>query len=119
MDDTQDAGVDTTQVKVDAAVVERLKQSNPTAELLGLAGAGFTVVAKSPAKKEMDLFRDVMFNEKTRARGMERLVRACILHPPMEEVTRIFDTKPGLVERWADKLLEAGGSNEEVQVKKL
>lgn len=104
---------------IEPSIVERLKAAHPESELLVLAGAGFTVVAKSPGKKEMDLFRSTMFDEKRRAGALERFVRVCLVYPAPEEVTSILDLKPGLVERWAEKLLELGGSNEELQVKKL
>lgn len=115
----ENAEQDTSKVKVDQDLVDKLKIANPDVQLLGLGSDSATIVAKSPQKKEMDLFRDMMFNEKTRARGMERIVRACVLHPVGEELNRLIDGKPNLVEKWAEELLKSGGAEEEIQVKKL
>jgi len=105
---------------MDAATIEKTKAEHPNVEILHLtAKDGSEVLAKIPQKKEMDMFRDLASSDKTKSRSPERLLRACVLHPVQEELGMLLDRRPGLVESWVGKLLEAAGITEEAEAKKL
>lgn len=104
---------------IETATIEAIKTAKPTRDLLLLTGGGYEAVAVVPQKAEMDLYRDLMFNDKTQARAAERLVRACIAHPGLEEVGEMLNKKPMLAEKWAKKLIAEAGDAEEVEAKKL
>lgn len=103
---------------MDASAIEALKLKHPTAELFLLTSESAEVVAKV-TKAEVDLFRELVSSAATKAKAVERFVRACIVHPAPEEVLAILATKPGLSDKWGDELLDQAGMAEQVELKKL
>lgn len=103
---------------MDAATTAALKAKYPGADLILLKSKSAEVVAKV-SKVEVDLFRELISAPATKARAMDRFVKACIVHPEPDEVVSILSRKPSLAELWGDKLLDAAGSDEEVEAKKL
>ena len=103
---------------MDAAVVDSLKAKYPAADLILLTSQSAEVVAKI-GKAEVDMFRELISTASTKARAMERFVRACIVHPSQDELLAILNKKPGLIEKWGEELLDEAGAAEEVERKKL
>jgi hypothetical protein len=104
---------------MDDATIEELKAKYPDEDLHLLSGGGVEAIARAPRAKEANQFRDLLFNEKTRPRAMERLVRACVVWPSAAELGKLLDQKPLLAEKWAEKLQELAGGEVEIEVKKL
>lgn len=103
---------------MDASAIEALKLKHPTAELFLLTSESAEVVAKV-TKAEVDMFREFISSPATKARAMERFVKACVVFPSADEVRVILEKKPGLSEKWGDQLLDQAGMDEEVELKKL
>jgi len=68
---------------------------------------------------EMDAYRARQNNPQQRPKAMESMVRTCLIFPDRDAFQAVVEQKPLLIEKWADKLADAAGADEEVEVKNL
>jgi hypothetical protein len=101
------------------AAIDAAKQNNPDVELLQLSSASGDVVLRVPAAAEVAVFRKRIMDKETRSSAIENLVRTCLVFPAREAFNALVQKRPFLIEKYGEKLTDAAGDSEEVEVKKL
>lgn len=104
---------------IEQAIIDKIKEANPDAELLLIESSMGEIIAKIPGSFEMNAFRTRIFDEKRRSGATEALVRSCVLYPERDELNHLVQKRPLLIEKIASELDKAGGGQEEIEVKKL
>lgn len=100
-----------------ASIVEELKKKEPGRRFVAFCSKSAEAIFRSPSPREMGPFRIKAMDKDQRGAATEWLVRACCAYPAQAELNQLLESKPLLVEQWANKLVEAAGGDEEVEVK--
>lgn len=89
-------------------------------EVHSLEHQGVTFIVIAPNRALWRRFRTQLLDDRKRQDALEHLLRDCVVHPAKEEVDRILDRKPGLVETFGKEICElAGGGGGEAEKKAL
>lgn len=96
-----------------------LKDKHPGVPLHELTGSsGASIIVRSPDRATYKKFRAHMQDDRRKLDAPEVLLRSCILHPDSAAVDVLLDQQPGLVETFANKLLEIAGLEKSESVEK-
>lgn len=98
----------------------KAQPANAGRELLLLTSKSAEVVFRVPGGVEMDAYRARHAGDRSKTTEANRsLLGTCLAFPDTATLQEILDRRPLLLEKWSDKLLDAGGGEEEVEAKKL
>jgi hypothetical protein len=98
---------------IDPKVFEQLKEQNPRA--VSLTAGGDTVVVNPPSRAHWRRFKTAARDEKKRGDALEIILRDCLLHPEPHAFEAMIEKRPGLVEVFAEEVLELAGAGLEVE----
>lgn len=104
---------------MEAEKLDELKAANPGRELVVYTSKAGEVVFKVPNGVEFDAYRTRHGNDKAKfAEAGKGLLATCRVWPEPKEFIALLDRRPMLLEKWVDKLTDAAGGDEEIEVKK-
>jgi hypothetical protein len=95
-----------------------LKAKHGEGAVCVVATAAGDVALRRPTRAEYLQFTDKIADAKNRADAMDRIVRQCVVAPPLAELSEALETQPGIVVSCVSPLLEMAGVREEAAVRK-
>lgn len=99
-----------------AKKVAEIQAANPDREIVTFESEYAWAAFKIPNGTEYDRYRALVRSNISEAN--KTLLANCLAWPEKERFAEILDRRPHLVEKWADKLTDAAGAEEVIEVKK-
>jgi hypothetical protein len=97
-----------------------LKSLNPGRELVVYRSVAGEAVFKIPNGAEFDAYRTRHGNDRAKfAEAGKSLLATCRVFPSAADFIALLDRRPMLLEKWVDKLTDAAGGDEVIEVKKV
>jgi hypothetical protein len=97
----------------------KLKEAHPGAELHRLSNEYAEVVVKVPSFEVYQKFLDQLAEPSAKTHAPRLLLMACLVHPPEAEFRALIQTRPGVVQSFANDLVELAGLKAVTDRKKL
>jgi len=107
---------------MDEAKLKQLKAdaANSGRELVAFKSKTAEVVFRVPNGVEMDAYRTRHGSDRAKIPEANKgLLATCLAYPDSETFQQILNERPLLLEKWSDKLTDAAGADEVIEVKKL
>ena len=102
------------------AKLAELQGQNPGRELVAYESKSGLVIFKVPNGVEIDAWRARHAGERRNfPEANKSLVATCRVYPDAAAMQALLNLRPMLLEKWADKLTDAAGADEVVEVKKV
>jgi hypothetical protein len=98
----------------DQGTIDKLKAEHGDG-LTHLRAAGHDVVVKRPSRLEWRRFLEAAADASKRARAVETLFLAAVVHPDKKAVAEILEARPALAERFGDEVAKLAGAEEVVE----
>jgi hypothetical protein len=99
---------------IDPKIAAELKEKHGS-DLHVMNHDGVEVVAKRPGKVEYRRFRHMTMDDRRKEDAAATFVRDCIVYPAAADLEREFEKRPGLVDTFANKLVELAGTAKECE----
>ncbi len=100
--------------------VAKLKTANPGLELHQLGDGAESIVVRLPSRAEWKRMKAMRLEGGAKAvEAYDWLVSTCLVWPTEEQAEELFNSRPAIVDSFANEIAELAGATEKVSAKKL